>query len=112
METERFHVALAPFRRIPTNECRSHNKVHDHAAFGAAGLYGDILPYRETVSNGGDGLLLPPDSGSWFDALDRLVRDPASARRLAVAEAGLSRRARHPNQLRAYWCEQFKLATP
>lgn len=109
MATERFHVALAPFRRIPTNECRSHNKVHDHAAFGAAGLYGDILPYRETVSHGRDGLLLAPEPEAWLDALARLVRDPAPARRLAEAGAGLSRRIGDPARLRAFWREQFGL---
>jgi hypothetical protein len=111
MATERFHIALAPFRRIPTNECRSHNKVHDHAAFGAAGLYGDILPYRDAVSHGLDGLLLPPQPEAWFDALAQLVRDPASARRMAEAGAGLSRRIGDPAQLRAFWREQFGLGT-
>lgn len=109
MARERFHVALAPFRRIPTNECRSHNKVHDHAAFGAAGLYGDIVPYRQTVGHGRDGLLLPSEPAAWFDALDRLARDPTSARRLAEAGAGLSRRIGDPAQLRAFWCEQFEV---
>lgn len=109
MANNRFHVALAPFRRTPTNECRSHNKLHDHAAFGAAGLYGDIRPYRETVSHGHDGLLLPPEPEAWSEALARLVHDPAAARRLAEAGGALSRRIGNPGTLRAFWCDQLRL---
>lgn len=109
MATARFHIALAPFRRTATNECRSHNKLHDHAAFGAAGLYGDILPYRETVSHDRDGLLLAHDCEAWFDALARLIDDPSSARRLAEAGVGLSERIGSPARLRAFWCERLAL---
>jgi glycosyltransferase involved in cell wall biosynthesis len=109
MATARFHIALAPFRRTPTNECRSHNKVHDHAAFGAAGLYGDILPYREIVSHGADGLLLPPEPEAWFEALANLLDDPASTRRLAEAGGALSRRTGSPALLRTFWRERLQL---
>jgi hypothetical protein len=109
MATARFHIALAPFRRTATNECRSHNKLHDHAAFGAAGLYGDILPYRDVVSHDRDGLLLPPDPEAWLEALRRLVEDPASAQRLAEAGAGLSARIGNPARLRDFWCERLGL---
>ena len=109
MATARFHIALAPFRRTATNECRSHNKLHDHAAFGAAGLYGDILPYREILSHGTDGLLLPPDPEAWLEALRRLAEDPASALRLAEAGAGLSGRIGSPKRLRDFWCERLAL---
>jgi glycosyltransferase involved in cell wall biosynthesis len=111
MATARFHIALAPFRRTPTNECRSHNKVHDHAAFGAAGLYGDILPYREIVSHGADGLLLPPEPEAWFEALANLLDDPAATRRLAEASGALSRRTGSPARLRTFWRERLQLET-
>ena len=109
MATARFHIALAPFRRTPTNECRSHNKVHDHAAFGAAGLYGDILPYREIVSHGADGLLLPPEPEAWFEALATLADDPALTRRLAEAGGALSRRTGSPALQRTFWRERLNL---
>jgi glycosyltransferase involved in cell wall biosynthesis len=109
MTIARFHIALAPLRRTPTNECRSHNKVHDHAAFGAAGLYGDILPYREIVSHGADGLLLPPAPEAWFEALATLIDDPASTRRLAEAGGALSRRTGSPALLRTFWRERLNL---
>ena len=109
MATARFHIALAPFRRTATNECRSYNKVHDHAAFGAAGLYGDILPYREIIGHDRDGLLLPAEPEAWFDALERLVSDPASAHRLARAGVELSERTGNPAGLRAFWCAELGL---
>jgi hypothetical protein len=109
MATARFHIALAPFRRTATNECRSHNKVHDHAAFGAAGLYGDILPYRGVVTHGRDGLLLPPEPQAWHDALAGLVEDRSSTQRLAQGGVDLSRRTGSPDRLRAFWCERLDL---
>ena len=109
MATARFHIALAPYRPTAINECRSHNKVHDHAAFGAAGLYGDILPYRTVVGHDQDGLLLQPEPEAWFEALARLVDDPASAHRLAEAGVGLSERIGSPRLLRAFWCDQLGL---
>jgi hypothetical protein len=111
MATARFHIALAPFRRTPTNECRSHNKVHDHAAFGAAGLYGDILPYREVVSHGADGLLLPSEPEAWFEVLATLIDDPASTQRLAEAGGALSRRTGSPALLRSFWRERLQPET-
>jgi hypothetical protein len=107
----RFHVALAPFRAVPTNECRSHNKIHDHAAFGAAGLYGDITPYSRTVSHGSNGLLLAAEAGIWLEALLGLVADPQAARRLAEAGAALSREIGSPDRLRRFWCEVLGLSS-
>jgi hypothetical protein len=109
MAAARFHVALAPFRPTATNECRSHNKLHDHSALGAAGLYGDIAPYREVISHGRDGLLLPPEPEVWFEAIEQLIKDPASAHRLAEAGTGLSRRIGSQSRLRAFWCEKLDL---
>lgn len=110
LASARFHVALAPFRPIRTNECRSHNKIHDHAAFGAAGLYGNIHPYRRTVTHGRNGLLLDMQPELWIDWLARLIADPGSARQLAQAGAELSRTCGSSARLRAFWCEALGLA--
>lgn len=106
-----YHIAIAPFRRVPVNECRSHNKVHDHAALGAAGLYGDIRPYREAVTHGEDGLLLPSDPAIWFEHLNTIVSDPRLARRLAENGAALSQRIGDPSALRSFWLERLSLPT-
>ena len=111
LASARFHLALAPFRPVPTNECRSHNKIHDHAAFGAAGLYGDIHPYRRTVSHGRNGLLLAMRAELWLESLSALIANPALARQLAERGAQLSRTIGSPAKLRAFWCEALALPT-
>lgn len=109
LASARFHLGLAPFRPVPTNERRSHNKIHDHAAFGAAGLYGDIHPYRRTVSHGRNGLLLATRADLWLQSLSALIADPALARQLAERGAQLSRTIGSPAKLREFWCEALGL---
>jgi hypothetical protein len=111
MASVRFHIALAPFLPIPTNQCRSHNKIHDHAAFGAAGLYGNIRPYRAAVSHGRDGLVLEAEPDLWFDRLARLVEEPQRAASLARHGAALSRRLGDPARLRSFWLDRLDLRT-
>lgn len=105
-----YHIALAPFRPTPLNQCRSHNKIHDHAALGAVGVYGDIGPYREAITHGTDGLLLPSDERLWFEALAGLMADPPRARRLAERGAILSRQLGDPGAQRAFWLNLLGLA--
>lgn len=109
LSSSRFHIAIAPFRPVATNQCRSHNKVHDHAAFGAAGLYGDILPYRQVIAHGQDGMLLPAEPNIWFEHLSRLVGNLAEARRLAEGGARLSHAIGDPAELRSFWLNKLGL---
>jgi hypothetical protein len=98
-----YHLAIAPFRPTPLNECRSHNKIHDHAALGAAGLYGDIGPYRTSVTHKHDGLVLPSHPSAWLANLSALIDDPERTRRLAENGSALSRKIGDPARLRAFW---------
>jgi polysaccharide export outer membrane protein len=63
--THRFHVALAPARPTPFNLSRSISKLHDHAGFGAAGIYAAHPPYSGVVIDGQSGLLVSGDGRSW-----------------------------------------------
>ncbi len=105
----RFHLALAPMRPTAFNLARSINKLHDHAAFGAAGLYPDFPIFREALTDGVEGLLLPWDPEAWHVALDALIRDRPRMRNLAAAGLALARRTGDPTRLRRWWLEWFAL---
>jgi hypothetical protein len=63
----RFHVAIAPALDTPFNRARSISKLHDHAAFGAAGIYSrggaPGRGGRNTTPGGGGGEDRPPGGG-------------------------------------------------
>lgn len=108
--THRFHVAIAPARETPFNRSRSISKLHDHAAFGAAGLYSDQPPFSAHIRNGVSGLLLPNEPRLWRAALESLARTPTEAARLAAEGQALSRRLGDPLRVRAFWTQALGLA--
>lgn len=105
-----YHIAIAPFRPTPSNQCRSHNKIHDHAALGAAGVYGDIAPYRASVTDGVDGLIAPSEPAAWLERLSALLDNLSAARELAENGARLSRDLGNPARLRAFWLARLDLS--
>jgi hypothetical protein len=75
-------IGLAPLLPGPFNAARGAVKFYDYARMGAAGVYTDAEPYRATVRDGVDGVLLPNDPQRWIDTLVALARpdDPTLAR--------------------------------
>ncbi len=100
---ERFHLALAPMRASAANLARSANKVNDHAAFGAAGLYGRIGPYCDRITHGRDGLLVGDGADDWQRALSELAAHPHRMRTIAQSGLQLARKRGNPLRLRQFW---------
>jgi len=100
---ERFHLALAPMRASVVNLARSANKVNDHAAFGAAGLYSRIEPYCDRITDGRDGLLVGNSAEDWQRALGELAAHPDHMRAIAKAGLELARKRGNPQRLRQFW---------
>ncbi len=109
LTTERFHLALAPFRPGKANEARSANKVNDHAAFGAAGLYGRIGPYRDRITHGADGLLVGDGPEDWLAALSELALQPHRMQAIARSGLALARKRGDPVRQRHFWLQQLGL---
>jgi GT2 family glycosyltransferase/glycosyltransferase involved in cell wall biosynthesis len=84
-QERRFDVGISPLKASPFNRCKSEIKVLDYAALGIAAVVSDIEPYRDAVSDGVDGFLVPDDTDQWFVVLDRLVSDAAVRRDVAAA---------------------------
>ena len=70
-------IGIAPLADTPFNRGKSAIKVMDYAALGLAVVASNVAAYGETLADGVTGLLVSNNESAWFDALSRLVRDPA-----------------------------------
>jgi hypothetical protein len=105
----RFHVAIAPAMDTEFNRARSFNKLHDHAAYGAAGLYSRQAPFDMIVDHEESGLLLANDPGCWRDALFDLAGRRDRVRAIAAAGQDLSRRLGSQLRVREFWLRELGL---
>lgn len=105
-----FHAAIAPALDTDFNRARSLSKLHDHAAFGAAGVYSHQPPFSNYVSDGVSGLLLPNDPTHWQGALARLAADRGATEKLAAEGQALSQRLGDMLRVRNFWMSELGLA--
>lgn len=105
-----FHVALAPAHDTAFNRARSVSKLHDHAAFGAAGLYSALPPFSGIVGHGKSGLLLSNEPEAWGRTLHDLAANPALTLDLAAGGQALSLSLGDKHRVRQFWQGQLDLA--
>lgn len=105
----RFHAAIAPALDTPFNRARSISRLHDHAAFGAAGIYSRQKPFAGIVTDGQSGLLLPNEPGAWLETLCKLVDDRGSTRCLAEGGQVLSQTLGDMRRVRNFWLKELDL---
>jgi glycosyltransferase involved in cell wall biosynthesis len=90
--SERLDVGLAPAVAGTYNAARSFNKAYDITRTGAAGVYADVPSFREFVTDGREGMLVPADDqDAWVAAILALVDDPDRRRRLHAAALARAR---------------------
>lgn len=106
----RFHVAIAPALDTDFNQARSVSKVHEHAAFGAAGIYSRQPPFSDIVDDGRSGLLLPNEPQRWRNVLFELAGRRDTTEALAAEGQDLSRRLGDTLRVRNFWLEQLGLS--
>ncbi|MGQ0486604.1 MAG: hypothetical protein ACT4SY_14785 [Hyphomicrobiales bacterium] len=105
----RFHIALAPALDTAFNRARSLSRLHDHAGYGAAGLYSAQPPFAGTIANGKSGRLLPTDPAAWQAALFDLADRRNVVRHLAEGGRRLSAALGDQARVRGFWQRQFGL---
>lgn len=106
----RFHVAVAPALDTAFNRARSIGRLHDHAGFGAAGIYSAQPPFERIISHGNSGLLLANDPQAWLAALRDLTVKRQMAERLAVGGQALSRDLAAKARVRQFWWRELPIA--
>ena len=109
MCSRRFHLGIAVFRNTLFNRSRSVNKILDHAAFGAAGVYADAAPFSSVVNHGENGVLVTSDA-DLEDVLLALTDDLEKLRVLAEQGARLALQLGSADRSRSYWMNYFRIA--
>jgi hypothetical protein len=89
-----FDIGMAPLPDDEFHRGKSDNKFREYAASGIAGIYSDVQVYRDCVTHGRTGLLVPSVPGAWFSAMTRLIEDDA-LRAQIQREAWASARGRY-----------------
>jgi hypothetical protein len=89
-----FDIGMAPLPDDEFHRAKSDNKFREYAASGIAGIYSDVQVYRDCVTHGRTGLLVPSVPGAWLSAMTRLIEDDA-LRALIQREARASARGRY-----------------
>ncbi len=79
-----WHLGLAPLAAGPFNDGKSAIKAFDYAALGLAVLASDVPAYRGSLADGPGGWLVGNTEEAWYQAVARLIRDPALCARLAA----------------------------
>lgn len=105
LQKEHFHIALAPYKSTNFNNGRSINKIFDHAAFGAAGLYSQNSPLNQVITGGENGFLLPENSQIWEHKLESLINDLDTAEKIAKNGAILANSVGDPVKIKKFWLE-------
>ena len=105
----RFHAAIAPALDTPFNRARSISRLHDHAAFGAAGIYSRQPPFSGIVADGQSGLLMPNEPRAWLDALMQLASDRGLTQTLAAGGQVLSQTIGDMRRVRNFWLKELQL---
>lgn len=106
----RFHIALAPALNTTFNRARSLSRLHDHAAYGAAGLYSDHPPFAGTIADGASGRLLPDDPEAWQAALFDLADHRDAVRHLAEGGQRISAALGDHGRVRSFWQRELGLS--
>ena len=66
-------IGIAPLRDTTFNACKSDNKFRTFGGLGIAGVYADVPPYRNAVTNGTSGLLAQHSVEEYTAAIASLI---------------------------------------
>lgn len=70
------HAALVPLEDTQFNRCKSNIKWLEYSAAGIVGAYSDVTPYRSSILNGENGLLVCNTEYQWFATMEALLKTP------------------------------------
>lgn len=87
-----WQIGVAPLRDTPFNRCKTDNKFRTFAAFGIAGVYSNVVPYRDAVEDHRTGLLVANDADGFASGIAELIHDKMLRDQISLAAQCEARR--------------------
>lgn len=82
-QKQKFDIFIAPLNDNQFNRCKSSIKFLEYSSLGAPGVFSDIDPYNEIITDEKDGLLASTED-DWYEKIKRLINDDELRYQLAV----------------------------
>lgn len=108
LRNRRYHIGIVPALPTRFNAARSHNKILELAAFGAAPVYGSGRLFRHMAAAAGAGLTCDRIE-DWFGCPTRLNQDRLALRQVAAANRSLALQLGDTDSLRSFWQQELGL---
>jgi glycosyltransferase involved in cell wall biosynthesis len=105
-----FEIGLAPLPDGEFYRAKTNNKFREYAASGIAGIYSDVVVYRECVDHGRTGLLVPDVPHGWLTAMSRLIEDDGLRRGIRSQAAAYARARYGVSQAADTWLTHIEAA--
>lgn len=105
-----FDIGLAPLPDSEFHRAKSDNKFREFAASRVAGIYSDMVVYRDCVDHGRTGLLVPDVPDGWFTAIGRLIDDGTLRARIQQEAWAYARRRYGVTQAAEAWLAHIDAA--
>ncbi|MCA0403011.1 MAG: glycosyltransferase [Proteobacteria bacterium] len=70
-----YDIGIAPIQDSLPNRAKSNLKYREYSACGIAGIYSNIPPYSDCITQGENGYLVEHNEQSWYQALKALIDD-------------------------------------
>lgn len=80
-EKVHYQLGLAPCFNTPFNQTRSHTKLFDITRMGAVGVYSNVSPYQDVISDGHTGTLVENNTQDWIEAISILLNTSTEDRK-------------------------------
>ena len=106
--TAGFDIGLVPLPNDLWHQSKTATKFRDYAACRIAGIYSDTEVYRDCVTDGVTGLLVPPTEEAWFEAMSRLIRDAYFRRQIQDRAEAYARERYGPGRVERIWLDHIE----
>lgn len=65
--------AIAPLEDKVFDNCKSDLKFLEYSMLGLPGIYSNVIPYKESIINNKEGLIVNNDDQEWIDAIEKYI---------------------------------------